>query len=108
MNSNYERLSVEDASQVLEHLRAKVREFGFGALDAEIGELLIENGLKSSVEMLERYFSLLHAYLKVFERESVQSSQDSLERCLGKEKWSWQLLAGGDPEIRRNSNPINS
>eukprot|EP01032_Pedospumella_encystans_P010034 gene10034-11759_t len=37
MNSNYERLSVEDASQVLEHLRAKVREFGFGALDAEIG-----------------------------------------------------------------------
>eukprot|EP01034_Spumella_vulgaris_P026234 gene26234-32778_t len=39
-------------TKVLEHLRAKVREFGFGALDAEI--------------------------------------------------------AGGDPEIRRNSNPINS
>lgn len=108
MNSNYEGLNSEGASQVLEHLRARVREFGFGALDAQIGELLMENDFESSFEMLERYSSLLHLYLTVFEPRSVQSSQDSLERFLGEQKWSWQLLAGGDPEIRRRSNSINS
>lgn len=108
MNSNYEGLNSEGASQVLEHLRARVREFGFGALDTQIGELLMENDFESIFETLERYFSLLHSYLKVFEPRAVQSSQVSLERFLGEQKWSWQLLAGGDPEIRRSSNSINS
>ena len=102
MNNDLDELSDGDAIVILEHLRSKVREFGFGELDADIGASLIELGVESGVTALERYFGDLYRYLKVFDEASIDRTQLDLEEHLD-EKWSWRLLPGGDPEVRGNS-----
>lgn len=102
MINDLDELSDGDASVILEHLRSKVREFGFGELDADIGASLIELGVESGVTALDRYFGDLYRYLKVFDEASIDRTQLELDEHLDG-KWSWRLLPGGDPEVRGNS-----
>lgn len=102
MNSDSSELSDNDAISILEYLRSKVREFGFGEIDADIGASIIEMGLDSGKEALKRYFADLFLYLKVFDAASIERTQAILDEHL-KDKWNWRLLPGGDPELRRDS-----
>ena len=102
MSNDLNKPSDEDAIEILEHLRSKVREFGFGELDADIGASLIELGVESGVTALERYFGDLYRYLKVFDEASIDRTRFELEEHLDG-KWGWRLLPGGDPEVRGNS-----
>ena len=100
MDSDSVRVSDRDAMEVLELLRSKVREFGFGELDADIGASLIERGVDSGVAALERYFADFFLFLKVFDKASIEQTQIRLNEHL-QQSWSWRLLPGGDPEVRR-------
>ncbi|MDH4450807.1 MAG: hypothetical protein QE265_09480 [Rhodoferax sp.] len=102
MDEGLSKSNHEASTEILEHLRSKVREFGFGELDADIGASLIELGVDSGVPALEHYFAELFMYLKVFDEAGINRTHLELDRHLDG-GWSWALLPGGDPELRVSS-----
>lgn len=107
MESESNNLSNEDAMQVLEHLRSKVREFGFGELDANIGNELAIRDLDVGVQTLGAYCSELFLFLKVFDEASISGTTDRINQHL-EGRWSWRLLPGGDREAGLRSNFVYS
>lgn len=103
MEAESNSLSNEDAMQVLEHLRSKVREFGFGELDANIGSELAIRDLDVGVQTLGAYCSELFLFLKVFDEASISDTTDRISQHL-EGQWSWRLLPGGGREGGLSSN----
>lgn len=88
----------DDATQILEALRERVRTFGFAEADLALQDRLEEFGARRGLDALEVYFHGLDSYFQIFRGDRIDSTTQMLSEHLeGRFDW-WRLRRGGDRE----------